>query len=315
MGDCDLSIVLVTWHPGEELLHCLRSLAQSRTQCPLKLELILIDNGSDVFPVQQVHDFWPAAFVRQNQKNLGFAGAANMGAAAASGKVLLFLNPDTESVGDPFSPLLRGFSQFPNAVALAPHLIPAQAGQEADESFQLRRLPSWGQALRELLLYDKLFPNNRFFRRDRYLQQDRNSPFSVEQPAAAALAVKREVFWGVGGFDERFFPAWFEDVDLCARLLQQGEILFCPESRFIHRGGVAKEKLGYDQFLPVYYRNAIRFWQKHRGSLSSLCYRGLVAFGMLLRLLALPFRAAVPHNRTQALRAYFRTLRVALSPL
>lgn len=312
MGTCDLSIVLVTWDPGEELSRCLHSLAESRVKCSPNLELIVVDNGSKSFPVQEIRDFWPEALVCRNKKNVGFARAANMGAKAASGNVLLFLNPDTEAVGDPFTPLLRGFAQSPQVVALAPRLIPAN---ETDQSFQLRRLPSWGQVVRELLLFDKLFPNNRFFRRDRYLQQDRSLPFPVEQPAAAALAVRREVFWRIGGFDERFFPAWFEDVDLSVRLLQQGIILFWPESCFTHRGGVAKEALGYDRFLPVYYRNALRFWQKHHGQLAAMIYRGLLALGMALRAMSIPFGAALHRDKAQALRAFLRTLRVAFSRL
>ena len=41
----------------------------------------------------------------------------------------------------------------------------------------------------------------------------------------------------VGGFDEQFFPVWFEDVDLCQRLLENGgKIVYCPAARFRHSG-------------------------------------------------------------------------------
>ena len=46
---------------------------------------------------------------------------------------------------------------------------------------------------------------------------------AIEQPAAAALALRRSVFEALGGFDEAFYPAWFEDVDLARRLADRGQ--------------------------------------------------------------------------------------------
>lgn len=311
----DLAIVIVTWQSGEDFSRCLRSLAAARKRCPHRLELVVVDNGSPPEVVEQVKAWWAEATLLKNPANRGFAAAANQGARLAAADILFFLNPDTEAVGDPFSPLLYGFAAHPDAVALAPRLDDAETVEEPHATFQLRRLPHWGQAVRELLLIDKAFPRNRFFVHDRYLDHPRGRAFPVEQPAAAALAVRRAVFWEVGGFDEAFFPAWFEDVDLCSRLLGKGTILFWPASRFLHIGGRAKGALGYDVFLPIYYRNAIRYWRKHKGSVASIVYRALVALGMVFRVLALPFRGDLPRHRSEAFRAYLKTLKAALVPL
>ena len=129
----------------------------------------------------------------------------------------------------------------------------------------------------------------------------------MEQPAAAALAVRRDLFLEHGGFDERFVPAWFEDVDLCLRLSRRGPIVFWPEARFAHVGGVASRKLGYDRFLPIYYRNACRFWRLHHGLGATLAFRALLVMGMLLRLLALPITRALPAPRAKLAKAYLAT--------
>jgi GT2 family glycosyltransferase len=123
--------------------------------------------------------------------------------------------------------------------------------------------------------------------------------------------VRRSVFERVGGFDETFVPAWFEDVDLCARLLQHGQILYWPASTFVHSGGAAARRLGYDAFLPIYYGNAHRYWRKHRGAAAALCYRMLVAIGMALRFLVLALRPTLPCPAAEAARAYLRVLRNA----
>ena len=134
----------------------------------------------------------------------------------------------------------------------------------------------------------------------------------MEQAAAAALAVRADAFRAVGGFDEKFVPAWFEDVDLCARLRSLGRILYWPGTRFRHRGGLSLERLGYARFLPLFYGNALRYRALHYGPGARAIYRGLLAAGMVLRLAALPFRPPPPRRRSEAARAYLGALRVAL---
>jgi len=103
-----------------------------------------------------------------------------------------------------------------------------------------------------------------------------------------------------------------EDVDLCARLGDEGRILYLPAARFRHRGGESASRLGYDRFLPIFYRNAIRYRAAHYGAAARLAYRLLLVKGMALRLLVLPLRADVPRPRPEAARAYLRVLKVAL---
>lgn len=308
-----LSIVIVSWESGPDLLQCVQSLAAAREEGRLErgIELVVVDNASREFGPAAVRSLWPDAQIQVNESNRGFGPAANQGVALARGAVILFLNPDTRAVDDPFTPLLRAFAEHPEAVAIAPRLHePGPGGHERQEMFQLRHLPSWPQALRELLLLNKAWPRSRALVRERYADEDREQPFEVEQPAAAALAVRREAFTRIGGFDEAFVPAWFEDVDLCARLLPLGKILYWPASQFTHTGGTAARRLGYDEFLPIYHLNALRYWRKHHGRAAGTAYRTLVAAGMLLRLAVLPFAPAPASKRTAA-RAYARVLRGA----
>src|SRR5437868_4282172 len=135
----------------------------------------------------------------------------------------------------------------------------AAPGHEDQRTFQLRRLPRLADDARELLLIDHAWTDNPWRRRARYADSMRDEPFRVEQAAAAALAVRTRVFRGMGGFDETYVPAWYEDVDLCDRLRRHGTVLFLPAARFRHRGGAAASRLGYARFLPALYRNALRY--------------------------------------------------------
>ena len=308
----------------------MRSLAACRAgsaRRDLPVRLVAVGNGKDSIREDRIRALWPDAVILVNAENRGLAPAANQGAAAAGDAgILLFLNPDTRAQGDPFPALARGFEEHPEAAALAPRLVDAAAGQsppagrrplappgrEDQFTFQLRRLPRLGSDARELLLGEHLRPDGAKRRAARYADEDRDSPFPVEQAAGAALAVRRLAFARIGGFDEAFVPAWFEDVDLCARLAAEGKILYWPAARFAHAGGISSARLGYDRFLPILYRNALRYRRKHYSAVSRAAYRALLAGGMALRLALLPLRRSVPRRRGEAARAYAAVLRLAL---
>ncbi len=332
----EISTILVSWNDAAELRACVESLAQVRDRMPAggpRVSLVVVVNGGGNAGAA-IRPLWPDASVLVNEENRGFGPAANQGASAAPGDVLLFLNPDTRVEGDPFTAIARGFDTHAEAAALAPRLLDfddpnvsqitnhnspitnprllSPPGQEDQFTFQLRRLPTLASDARELLLFDALLPNNSRRRDGRYADRDRSSAFEIEQAAAAAMAIRRSAFERLGGFDEGFVPAWFEDVDLCARLSRAGTLLYWPEARFRHRGGVSSMTLGYARFLPVYYRNALRYRRLHYGLASRLLYRPLLFTGMLLRLALLPLRRAVPRPRPEAARAYLATLALAL---
>src|SRR6266542_751894 len=305
----EITVILVSWNDVEDLRSCVESLAQARARMPgdgPRVSLVVVENGGGR---AEVLSLWPGASVLVNQDNRGFGPAANQGADIAPGDVLLFLNPDTRADGEP-SPA-DGPSKIQNPRSKISRPL-APPDREDQFTFQLRRLPSVLSDVRELLLVDSLAPNNRGRRRWRYANSDRNGPFEVEQAAAAALAIRKSAFRVLHGFDARFVPAWFEDVDLCARLSHAGKLLYWPEARFRHRGGVSSASLGYARFLPIFYRNALRYRRLHYGWPARVLYRLLLFAGMLLRLLLLPLRPSVPRPRHEAARAYLATLAVAL---
>jgi GT2 family glycosyltransferase len=315
-----ISILVVSWNSGADLEECVDALAAARARSGAAAELVVVDNGSDVPPGNEIRALWPDLRLEALGENVGFGPAVNRAAALAKGDVLLLVNPDARATGDPFGPIAVAFEEHPEWVAVAPRLTgshetspPRPGGDEDQATFQLRRLPTLRQAARELLLIDRAFPGNRGRIRDRYLDRDRSAAFEVEQPAAAVLAIRADAFRAAGGFDSRFVPAWWEDVDLCARLGRLGKIVYFPGAVFAHRGGASMRRLRYDRFLPVYYRNAIAFWEKHHGAAAAVVYRALVAAGMTLRALVLPFRARLPRPRGEAFRAYGRVFRAAFS--
>ena len=320
----------MSWRDGEEVEAAVASLAAARRRLPEggpKASLVVVENGGTLRGGALVA-LWPGATIISNAVNRGFGPAANQGAAAATGDVLLFLNPDTRAEGEPLSAIASAFEEESGVVAVAPRLLdmgvppPSAPGgprplappdREDQFTFQLRELPTLAADARELLLIDHVLPDSPARRRRRYADADRDEPVRVEQAAGAALAVRADAFHQVGGFDERYVPAWFEDVDLCARLARRGAILYLPAARFRHRGGASSERLGFGRFLPIYYRNALLYRREHYAAPARLAYRVLLLAGMLLRLIALPFRGRTPRPREEAARGYLAVVRMLLT--
>jgi GT2 family glycosyltransferase len=289
-----LTGVVVHWR-NEDLL---AELAAAWPRDP-RFELLIVDNGSSA-PLPPRRE---AIRVLKPDRNLGFAGGANLGTVEAQGEVVLILNPDVVPEEGALDRLLEGLAAWPDAAGLAPCLL-GPAG-EPQAAWQLRKIPSaW-----ELLTH--AFPVPGAWRNEP--EPEAGAP--VEQPAAAALALRREALEKVGGFDPRFHPAWFEDVDLAKRLRDAGlTIRYWPAARFRHRLGSTVPRLGYGPFLFIYYRNLTRYLAKHHGRGWALAARAALIPGIALRLLALPFRR--PHraaSRREALAGLCGVLLGALS--
>ncbi len=286
-----LTGVVVHWR-NEDLL---AELAAAWPRDP-RFELLVVDNGSSAPLPEGIRVLKP-------DRNLGFAGGANLGIAESKGEVVLILNPDVVPEEGALGRLLEGFEENSDAAGLAPCLL--GPGGESQAAWQLRKIPSaW-----ELLTH--VFPVPGASRKE----PEPMAGAPVEQPAAAALAFRREALEKVGGFDPGFHPAWFEDVDLARRLRDAGlTILYWPAARFRHRLGSTVPRLGYGPFLFIYYRNVTRYLAKHHGRGWALAARVALIPGIALRLLALPFRR--PHrasSRREALTGLFGVLLGALS--
>jgi GT2 family glycosyltransferase len=289
-----LTGVVVHWR-NEDLL---AELAAAWPRDP-RFELLVVDNGS-VAPLPPL----PAGGrVLSPGRNLGFAGGANLGIAAAKGEILLILNPDVVPDARALDRLLEGFAACPDAAGLAPQLV-GPAG-EPQAAWQLRKLPTAWECVLHALPVPGFFGGG----------PEPSSGAAVEQPAAAALAFRRQALAAVGGFDPEFYPAWFEDVDLAKRFQQAGLILrYWPAARFRHRLGSTVPRLGYGPFLFIYYRNLTRYLAKHHGRAWALAARAALVPGIGARLLVLPFRRPRrAASRREALAGLLAVLAGALS--
>ena len=305
-----ISVIIVTYNSEGQIGQCLASLENSGA------EVVVVDNASTDGTVALVRRFSASVKLIQAPRNLGFAAASNLGARNSTGSSLLFLNPDCVCLGH-LQCLEEPLQTSEKTVAVAGRLIDMQ--DQAQIGFNVRSLPTPVSLIFELLLLNRLFPNNPVNRKYRCLDLDPEQPAEVEQPAGACLLVRRNSFESCGFFDEAFFPLWFEDVDLCKKLRRQGgEILFWPKVAFQHAGGHSINSLTFLERQIYWNHNLLYYVGKHFPWTMVLAIRATLMWGMGLRLFATlvgiaPTSQVLVSTRREKLIAYFRAAMLSFS--
>jgi GT2 family glycosyltransferase len=279
--------VVVRWRGGDEVAACLKSLLEHGG--PRLDGVTLVDSGSGDGGAERLAARFPSARVLALPDNLGFAHAANRGVEANDSPLQLLLNPDTVLRPGAVEALAALLDERPRAAGAVPLLEGPDGG--CQHRWQLRRLPS---AFR-LAAGRGGTPA---------YSAPPAAPCPVAQPAAAAWLVRRRVWRALGGLEENFAPAWWEDVDFCARLAQRLDdpeldisegFVVQPAVRIQHRGGSSVNALGDADFLAAYTRNLLRYAARHHAG----CI-GLIRTGLRL---SLALRAALRPTRAAAYRA------------
>jgi GT2 family glycosyltransferase len=215
-----LSVIVVNYKSDQFLRLCLASVYATMPR-GLEFEIIVINNDTKDIS-GEVKDF-DAVKLIDHRKNVGFGAAVNLGAKAAKGINLLFLNPDSKICSKNIKEVLSFFERN-SKVAIIGSKVISEKGT----------VQEWIGG-RETGLYD-LVRNNLNFPRSRHIWKS-TEPISVDWVSGTALFVRKDFFHEVGGFDEKFFM-YFEDMDLCKRLRKKNkEIFYYPDFCVEHFGG------------------------------------------------------------------------------
>lgn len=297
-----VSVVIVNWNSGPLLQRCILSLERYAPQC----RIIIVDNASTDNSYQAVVISHPNITSICNNTNKGFATACNQGWRATDSEHILFLNPDTECFAGSVAALEKTFGADETIRAVGGCLIGADGRPQHD--FNVRRFPTIGRVSSEMFFVDEFL--GLFRKRSSSEAMNQGEAIDVDQPAAACLMVTRNALDSIGGFDESFYPAWFEDVDLCFRMHKTGgRIRYQPQARFLHHGGYSLQRMSRDDFLTYFHKNQIRYFRKHRGLLVALYVQKLIILGLLLRAAGSLLYPLVPGtSRIKSVGIFYRAL-------
>jgi GT2 family glycosyltransferase len=299
----DLSIIIVNWNSAALLRECLASIYATKPE--LAFETIVVDNASFDAAAGIVQNEFPAVKFIQSQANLGFSKANNLGASMASGRNLLFLNPDTEIVGDALQQMSRFLDATPDAAIAGCKLL------NTDLSVQTSCVQSFPSILNQALdaeVLRNVFPNSDLWGMQAIFHQDGDQssmPMSVEVISGACLMIKAKTFSTVGQFSSNYFM-YAEDADLCFKTTQAGlHNYYLSEISVVHHGGGSSDTKPASNFAPVMMRESLlEFMRLRRGPIYAAAYQCTMFIMAALRLtiLALAFPFAIVTGKRCALR-------------
>ena len=234
--------IIINFNGGLFLDPCLRALTGT-THPPTRI--IVVDNASSDDSINELAG-WPQAEVISLPENLGYAGGANRGVETSEAPIVVLLNPDVELDADFGRNLINVFSRDDELGVAGAKLRYPESGliQHAGGRINWPELTT--------AHYGENEPDHAQF----------DAPRDVDYVTGAAMAISRDAFEAVGGFDERFFPAYWEDVDFCARVRNAGwSVRYQPELTGVHYEGAGKER--GDEYFMAWTRNRLRFAVTH----------------------------------------------------
>lgn len=275
-----VSTIIVNYNAGPLLRNCVDSLLN----CPLEIEIIVVDNASKDSSLDALQGL-PSVKIIKNPINAGFAVACNLGARAASAPFLLFLNPDCTFKPGTLDKMLEAMRADERAGMAGGLLVNPDGSEQAGGR---RAVPTpWRSFVRAFGLvrladrWPHLFSDFHLHRQS--LPED---TIEVEAISGACMMVRREAMQQVGEWDEGYF-LHCEDLDWCMRFRQNNwKILFVPSARITHALGVCSRS------RPVFvewhkHKGMMRFYRKFFREQYPGALMGLVAIGVWLRFSAL----------------------------
>jgi N-acetylglucosaminyl-diphospho-decaprenol L-rhamnosyltransferase len=297
-----VAIVIVTYNSESGIAACLDALADLTS-----VEVLVVDNASADATCDKVlsKDIRLIA----NTTNVGFAAAVNQGVRATRAPLILLLNPDTQFIQG--LDALTACLEIPGSGAAGGLLVGANETPQA--GFMVRRLPTAATLVFEVLGINRIWPGNPVNWHYRCKDLDPMDAALVEQPAGAFLMFPRAVWELVGGFDERFWPVWFEDVDFCVKLRSAGlRVYYDPKARARHQGSHSICSLSVENRERYWYRSLLEYAAKHFRPIGFRTICLAVAAGAVFRAVRLASRegwkAFVVYGNVVglALRHFFR---------
>ncbi|MDP9016896.1 MAG: glycosyltransferase family 2 protein, partial [Candidatus Eremiobacteraeota bacterium] len=212
----DVSIIIPVFNKSGLTRVCLDALKKT-VPATLRYETIVIDNNS-TDDTQRVLSEFPWITVISNPKNVGFAGANNQGARAASGTMLILLNNDTEPQAGWIQALLLA-AEAENVGAVGARLLfPNRTVQHAGVVIGRERFGPYHYTPYHYLWSSPATAKAVMQTRD------------YQSVTGACIATPRQLYLALGGLDETFWNG-YEDIDYCFKVLRDGKrVVYEPQA-------------------------------------------------------------------------------------
>ncbi len=270
----ELSIIIVNYNTKKLIKKALDSIYKYNYK--FEYEVIVVDNASSDGSRKMIEDNYNQVILIENEENLGFATASNIGIRRAKGRYILLLNSDTVVYDQTFKKMIAYMENNPGVGAAGCKVILPNG--KLDRACK-RSFPTPANALFNILKLDRRFPGNKRFGSYNLSYLDKNKTHEVDSLVGAFMMVRREVLEEVGLLDQDFFM-YGEDLDWCYRIKKAGwKIVYYHEAKIMHvKGGSNKQKS--NKIIFEFYRSMLLFYNKHYKHKYSLLTKNIVYVGI-----------------------------------
>ena len=309
----DLSIIIVSWNVADLLAACLNSIYTSAAAKPtdtLTLEVIVVDSGSTDGTPEIVRERFPKAQLVALDQNLGYTRANNLGLAAAQGRYLFLLNPDTLILDDALGRLVAFLDANPDVGMCGPHTLNSDGTTQSTR----RRFPNFWIGLFESTWLQPYAPQGLL---DSYYYVNGNGvheTLDVDWVQGSALMARREVYAQIGGLDEGFVM-FSEELDWCRRARDAGwRVVYVGDAEIIHHGGKSTEQAVAQTHI-LFQQSKLRYFRKYHGWAVAAVLRVFLQANYLVQMALEGGKWLLGHKRPlrqSRIAAYWRVLRSGL---
>lgn len=242
-----LTVVVVLFNQAELTYLCLESLLATDN---VDFQLLIIDNNS-TDETSDLLSLVDGADIIRSTENLGFLRAVNMGLSHVTSPNILLLNNDTILEPEAIGFALERLESAPDvgAVGAKIKLLDGTLQEAGSIIWSDGSCAGYGRG------DSPDAPQYQFMR-------------SVDYCSGAFLMLRTQDFLDLGGFDEQYAPAYYEESDLCVRLIEKGfRIIYEPKAEILHYEFASSD--GYEGASKLQQRNQKLFIQKHQRFLST----------------------------------------------
>lgn len=247
---CRVSIIVLT-HNGRPMLE--RFLPSVLASAGDDTEVIVVDNASTDTTASWLDQHQPGVRYVPLAQNGGYTAGNNRGAEAARGQHLVFINNDVEVEPNWLAPLIDRLEADPALAAVQPKL---KWWRHPD------RFEYGGAAGGYLDRYGIPFCRGRV---GEHVEPDHgqyDQPHDIAWASGVAFAIRRDLFFKAGGFDESFF-CHMEEIDLCWRLRRLGYRIGYEPASCAYHYGAATIRMGSPLKVYLNHRNNLLMLAKH----------------------------------------------------